>query len=59
MLDSAFGNFQIFDYDGNTLLAVGSNGIGPAEFQLPSSIFIDENDKIYVVDQINKRVQIF
>lgn len=60
VVDAAFGNFQIFDKEGNTYLFVGSSGNGPAQFILPSDIFVDNaTDKIYVVDQLNKRIQVF
>jgi hypothetical protein len=29
------------------------------EFQLPSGVFIDRNDRVFVVDSFNHRVQVF
>ena len=44
---------------GEFLLTVGSRGSEPDEFWLPSGIFIDDSDKLYVCDTFNQRVQIF
>lgn len=41
-----------FSQTPGTRLAVGG-------FLVPQGIFIDQNDRIYVVDQLNKRIQIF
>ena len=60
VVDAAFGNFQIFDEKGNLYLFVGTNGAAPGQFQLPFGIAIDSSDdRIYVVDQINRRIQVF
>jgi hypothetical protein len=58
-VDTAFQNFQIFDQSGRILLAVGSGGIDPGEFLLPAGITIDDQDRIYVVNQVPGSVQIF
>jgi hypothetical protein len=34
-------------------------GTGPGAFQLPTGIRIDANDRIYVVDSFNRRVQVY
>ena len=34
-------------------------GTGAGEFQLPSGLQIDNQDRIYVVDSFNRRVQVF
>lgn len=58
-LDTDFGNFQIFDQDNNLLLFVGASGGKPGRMLTPESIFIDEKDRIYVSDTLNKRIQVF
>ena len=50
---------QVFDRQGQPLYYFGKRGSGLGEFQLPSGLFIDKNDRIYVVDSFNGRVQIF
>ena len=61
VIDSAFGNFQIFNPEGELLMFVGerSEDPGPGRFNLPSGITVDEDGRIYVVDQMFKKVDIF
>lgn len=49
---------QIFNFDGEFLLSFGFNGEHPTAFQMPTGIAISDN-KIYVVDSGNRRVQVF
>ena len=49
---------QIFDNKGRFLLAFGNAGNEAGEFWLPAGLFIAE-DRIYVADSYNKRVQVF
>ena len=59
-LDVDFGNFQIFDEESNQLLTyVSKSGKNPGDLLLPTTIFIDEKDRIYVTDTFNFRVQVF
>ena len=37
----------------------GRRGTGLGDFQLPAGLFIDQNDRVYVVDSFNRRVQVF
>lgn len=63
--DGRNNNVTIFDKEGNTLLVVGSShsvrsgNIGRGGFLTPQGISIDKNDRIYVSDSLNKRVQVF
>lgn len=63
--DGRLHNLTIFDKDGNILLVVGaqhsinSGNIGRGGFQIPQGVSIDKNDRIYVADSLNRRVQIF
>lgn len=49
---------QIFDRDGRFLLAFGGQGANVGSFVMPAGIAIVE-DKIYVADSYNSRVQVF
>jgi sugar lactone lactonase YvrE len=56
----------IFNTNGEWLLTVGgqysaltSGRVAPGGFMLPQGIDIDQNDKIFIVDQLNKRFQLF
>lgn len=58
VVDAMFHRVQIFDREGRYLMAFGSQGNETGEFWLPSGLFIDQ-DKIYVADSYNRRVQVF
>jgi len=39
---------------------VGNGGSGRGGlFMSPAGLYIDENDKVYVVDSLNKRIQVY
>lgn len=59
--DTAFGNFQIFSPEGELLMFVGerSEANAPAKYMLPSGIFVDENGRIYMVDQWFRKIDVF
>ena len=59
--DTAFGNFQIFNAEGELLMFVGtrSEQDGPARYMLPSGIYVDEDGRVYMVDQWFRKVDIF
>lgn len=50
---------QVFDREGRLLYYFGARGTGLGEFQLPAGLFIDREDRIFVVDSYNRRVQVF
>jgi len=50
---------QVFDQQGRLLYHFGNQGTDKGEFQLPSGVFIDHDDRIFVVDSYNRRVQVF
>lgn len=62
--DGRLHNVTIFDKEGNILLVVGgqfstrSGNVGRGGFQIPLGISIDKNDRIYVADSFNRRVQV-
>lgn len=58
-VDAAFNNFQIFNPQGELLLAVGRASLENDGFYLPAGAFVDKNNQIFVADQLNRRVQIF
>jgi len=61
IVDTAFGNFQIFDGQGQLLLFVGerSERDGPGKYMLPSGISVDEDGRVYMVDQWFKKIDIY
>jgi DNA-binding beta-propeller fold protein YncE len=48
-----------FDRTGKFLKTWGTKGTGPGQFDLPHSIDIDRNRRVYVADRSNGRIQIF
>jgi DNA-binding beta-propeller fold protein YncE len=59
VVDGMFDAVQAFDQKGQLLYYFGQSGDGPAEFQLPAGLFVDGNNRIYVTDSYNHRVQVF
>lgn len=49
---------KIFDLEGNLLAEMGGRGDGPGEFNYPTHIALGQ-DKLYVTDTMNARVQVF
>ncbi len=56
--DTLFEAVTIFDKSGQALLVFGRQGTKHGEFALPAGISIS-NDKIYVADSYNMRIQVF
>lgn len=56
--DAMFDRVQIFRPDGSFLLAFGGSGSGAGNFWLPAGLFVADN-RIYVADSYNRRVQVF
>ncbi len=50
---------KIFDKEGRLLLFFGEKGSFYGNFDLPAGIFIDSNNRIYVADSLNMRLQVF
>jgi DNA-binding beta-propeller fold protein YncE len=50
---------QVFQKDGKFLFEFGQRGNKEGEFNFPTNIFIDKNNKVYVSDSMNFRVQVF
>ena len=59
VVDGLWGVVQVFDQQGRLLYYFGTRGTGVGEFQLPAGLFIDHDDRIFVVDSYNRRIQVF
>ncbi|MCU7806474.1 MAG: 6-bladed beta-propeller, partial [Candidatus Thiodiazotropha sp. (ex Semelilucina semeliformis)] len=58
-VDAAFNNVQIFNQKGQLMLALGGSGTGPGGFYLPAGAHVDQNNRIFIADQLNLRIQMF
>src|SRR5579862_986609 len=60
-VSDGYGNSRVvqFDRKGNFVRTWGRYGTGPGEFNLPHSIAIDGEGRVYVGDRENKRIQVF
>ena len=66
VVDGRSHSVSIFNERGELLLVLGafyaisgSGKVAPGGFSVPVGIDIDSSDRIYVVDQLNARVQVF
>ena len=66
VVDGRMHNISIFNLQGELLLVIGgyyavsgSGKVAPGGFSMPIGVDIDSTDKIFVVDQLNARVQVF
>ena len=48
-----------FSRDGKFVMWWGGKGTGPGQFDVPHSIAVDAEDRVYVADRANNRIQIF
>lgn len=48
-----------FDKNGRFLMAWGTKGTGPGQFDLPHCVAVDARRRVYVADRSNHRIQVF
>ena len=60
-ISDGYGNSRVHKYapDGSLLLSWGGEGIHPGQFNLPHGICVDRQDRVYIADRENNRVQAF
>jgi sugar lactone lactonase YvrE len=60
-VSDGYGNCRVHKFapDGKHILSWGEPGIDPGQFIRPHNIVIDKDDRIYVADRENHRVQVF
>jgi sugar lactone lactonase YvrE len=59
VVESRNDHLLIFSRDGRFLLPIGGSGYGPDKFYLPSGLWADANNRIYMADMFNGRVVTF
>ena len=60
-VSDGYGQFRIqrFDADGNFILGWGEEGSNFGQFALPHSLWVDRENRVWVMDRENDRIQIF
>ncbi|MFC1911962.1 peptidyl-alpha-hydroxyglycine alpha-amidating lyase family protein [Chloroflexota bacterium] len=60
-VSDGYGNARLhkFSPDGTLLSSWGEPGPAPGQFRLPHSVWVDKQDRIWVPDRENSRIQIF
>ena len=60
-VSDGYGNARVVKYspDGHYLLEWGGRGTGPGKFGLPHNLVVDAQDRVYVTDRDNQRVEVF
>jgi DNA-binding beta-propeller fold protein YncE len=60
-ISDGYGNARVhkFTPDGTLLLSWGEPGHAPNQFRLPHSIWVDRQERVWVPDRENSRIQIF
>lgn len=59
VVDSQACKVSVFDMKGGSLFHFGRKGQEQGEFNAPTYIFVDDQERIYVSDTLNFRIQIF
>jgi streptogramin lyase len=61
LVSDGYGNARVhrFDPEGRLQDSWGAPGPSPGQFRLPHSVRVDGEDRIWVVDRENSRVQVF
>ena len=60
-VSDGYGNARVHKYsaDGELLLSWGERGDGPGQFAISHSVRLDRQDRVWICDRENNRVQIF
>jgi DNA-binding beta-propeller fold protein YncE len=60
-VSDGYGNSLVhrFSPDGTLILSWGEPGSEPEQFNLPHSVWVDRQERVYVADRENHRIQIF
>jgi DNA-binding beta-propeller fold protein YncE len=59
VVDSAAHNIKVYRPDGSLLNTIGQRGEKEGEFNFPSMIWLDNQDRLLVSDALNFRIQMF
>ena len=60
-VSDGYGNARVHKFapDGTLLFSWGEPGDAPGHFRWPHAVFVDKRERVWVVDRLNDRIQIF
>lgn len=60
-ISDGYGNARVHKFapDGKYLLSWGEPGYAPGQFRLPHHVWVDKQNRVWVADRENSRIQIF
>jgi DNA-binding beta-propeller fold protein YncE len=60
-VSDGYGNSRVHKFTpaGTLLFSWGEPGIAPGQFRLPHSVWVDKQERVWVCDRENNRIQIF
>ena len=59
VIDTALSQVVVFNKRGERVHAIGSHGAADGQFNTPSQIAVDSQDRLFVADKENHRIQVF
>ena len=60
-VSDGYGNARVhrFDREGQLRFSWGEPGDAPGQFRIPHDVYVGTDDKVYVADRMNRRIQVF
>lgn len=59
VVESNYDHLLVFNRKGALLLGIGDRAAGPGKFDVPTGVWVDRGDRVFVADMLNRRVAIF
>ncbi len=59
VVDALAHNVSVFTPEGKTVVTFGEQGFGPGQFNFPNAVSVGPDQRIYVSDRVNQRVQVW
>lgn len=59
VVESNYDHLLVFDRGGALLLGIGDQRAGPGKFDVPTGVWIDGGNRVFVADMLNHRIAIF
>jgi hypothetical protein len=59
VLDRMLSQIFVFDMEASYLYSIGRPGQGPGDLEYPGDFFISQDDLVYVLNSMSKRIEIF